>query len=76
MFWGAAYAYLVTMLGTTLPTPLYGLYQQRLGFSARVLTVIFATYAAGVLVALLLFGALRTASGGVPSSLRGLGSRW
>jgi hypothetical protein len=44
---GVAYAYLVTMLGTTLPTPLYGLYQRRLGFSARVLTVIFATYAAG-----------------------------
>lgn len=58
MFWGAAYAYLVTMLGTTLPTPLYGLYQQRLGFSAGVLTVIFATYAAGVLIALVLFGAL------------------
>jgi hypothetical protein len=47
VFWGVAYAYLVTMLGTTLPTPLYGLYQRRLGFSARVLTVIFATYAAG-----------------------------
>jgi MFS family permease len=58
VFWGAAYAYLVTMLGTTLPTPLYGLYQQRLGFSAGVLTVIFATYAAGVLIALLLFGGL------------------
>jgi predicted MFS family arabinose efflux permease len=58
VFWGVAYAYLVTMLGTTLPTPLYGLYQQRLGFSAGVLTVIFATYAAGVLIALVLFGAL------------------
>jgi MFS family permease len=58
VFLGVAYAYLVTMLGTTLPTPLYGLYQQRLGFSAGVLTVIFATYAAGVLIALLLFGGL------------------
>jgi hypothetical protein len=35
VFWGVVYAYLVTMLGTTLPTPLYGLYQRRLGFSAR-----------------------------------------
>jgi hypothetical protein len=34
VFWGVAYAYLVTMLGTTLPAPLYGLYQQQLGFSA------------------------------------------
>jgi ABC-type sugar transport system permease subunit len=47
VFWGVAYAYLVTMLGTTLPTPLYGLYQRRFGFSAGVRTVIFATYAAG-----------------------------
>jgi predicted MFS family arabinose efflux permease len=58
VFWGVAYAYLVTMLGTTLPAPLYGLYQQRLGFSAGVLAVIFALYAAGFLIALLLFGAL------------------
>ena len=58
VFWGAAYAYLVTMLGTTLPAPLYGLYQQRLGFSAGILTVVFALYAAGFLIALLLFGGL------------------
>lgn len=57
-FWGAAYAYLVAMLGTTVPTPLYELYEQRLDFGAGVLTVIFATYAVGVLIALLLFGPL------------------
>lgn len=45
VFWGVACAYLVTMLGATLPTPLYSLYQQRFGFSAGVLTVVFATYA-------------------------------
>jgi MFS family permease len=73
VFWGAAYAYLVTMVGTTLPTPLYGLYQQRLGFSAGVLTVIFATYAAGVLVALLLFGALSDRIGRRPVLAAGLG---
>ncbi len=44
------------MFGTTLPTPLYVLYQQKLGFSALMITVIFAVYAAGVLVALVLFG--------------------
>jgi MFS family permease len=58
VFWGVAYAYLVTLLGATLPAPLYGLYQQRLGFSAGVLTLVFATYAAGFLMALLLFGGL------------------
>jgi len=53
-----AYAYLVIMLGTTLPSPLYGLYQDRFSFDAGMLTVVFAAYAGGVLVALLLFGGL------------------
>jgi MFS family permease len=55
-FWLVAVAFAVTMFGTTLPTPLYVLYQQELGFSEDMLTVIFAVYAAGVLAALLLFG--------------------
>jgi predicted MFS family arabinose efflux permease len=46
------------MLGTTLPTSLYPLYRQRFGFSELMITVIFATYAAGVIVSLLLFGRL------------------
>jgi MFS family permease len=46
------------MLGTTLPTPLYGLYRQRFGFSELMITVIFATYAAGVIASLVLFGRL------------------
>lgn len=52
----AAFAFAVAMLGTTLPTPLYGLYQQRFGFSELTITVIFATYAVGVIAALLVFG--------------------
>lgn len=55
-FWLVALAFLVTMLGTTLPTPLYVLYQQKLGFSALMTTIIFAVYAVGVLATLLLFG--------------------
>jgi predicted MFS family arabinose efflux permease len=51
-----AFALAVAMLGTTLPTPLYDLYRQRFGFSELMITVIFATYAAGVIASLLLFG--------------------
>ncbi|MFC0039729.1 MFS transporter [Actinomadura rayongensis] len=51
-----AFAFTVGMLGTTLPTPLYGLYQQQFGFSNLLTTVIYAVYAFGVLLALLLFG--------------------
>jgi len=44
------------MLGTTLPTPMYELYRERIGFSLLMTTVVFATYAAGVLAALLVVG--------------------
>ncbi|MGH7920456.1 MAG: MFS transporter, partial [Candidatus Dormibacteraceae bacterium] len=62
-FAAVAYALAVTMLGTTLPTPLYGLYQQRLGFSELTVTVVFATYAAGVIAALLVAGTISDAAG-------------
>ena len=56
--WLVAAAFLVTMLGATLPTPLYPLYQRELGFGGLMVTVVFATYAVGVLAALLLVGRL------------------
>lgn len=52
-FLGPAFAFLVVMLGTTLPTPLYPLYQAEYGFSQLIITVIFAAYALGVIGALL-----------------------
>jgi MFS family permease len=52
-FWLIAYAFAVTMLGTTLPTPLYVIYQAQWHFSTSLITLIFAVYAVGVLVALL-----------------------
>jgi MFS family permease len=55
-FWMVASAFTVTMLGTTLPTPLYVGYQRELHFSTLTSTMIFAAYAAGVLAVLLLFG--------------------
>lgn len=51
---GAAFA--ITMLGTTLPTPLYPSYQQQLGFGELMTTVIFSVYAVGVIAGLLAFG--------------------
>src|SRR5436305_652187 len=44
------------MLGTTLPTPLYVLYQEQYQFATGLIAVIFAVYALGVLAALLVFG--------------------
>lgn len=67
-----ALAFLATMLGTTLPTPLYPIYQQELGFGGLMVTVVFATYAVGVLVALLLFGRLSDRIGRRPVLLPGL----
>ena len=55
---GVTAAFAITMVGTTLPTPLYVLYREEFGFSELMVTVIFATYALGVIVALLLFGGL------------------
>jgi MFS family permease len=53
-----AFAFVVTMMGTTLPTPLYPIYSDRLGFSDLTVTVLFAVYALGVVAALSLFGGL------------------
>ena len=55
-FWLIAYVFAVTMLGTTLPTPLYVIWQSQWHFSSGVITLIFAAYAAGVLTALVFAG--------------------
>lgn len=44
------------MLGTTMPTPLYSDYERDFGFSLLTVTVVYATYAIGVLIALISFG--------------------
>ncbi|MCD2192819.1 MFS transporter [Actinomycetospora endophytica] len=53
-----AAAFLITMLGATMPTPLYPIYEEQLGFGGVMVTLIFAAYAVGVAAALLLFGRL------------------
>lgn len=53
-----AVALLVLIAGTEVPTPLYLPYRARFGFSAGVLTLVFAVYALALIPALLLFGGL------------------
>ena len=58
-----AYTLLVLIIGTNLPSPLYGVYQHRFGFGPLVVTLIFAAYAAALVPALLLAGPLADAIG-------------
>ncbi|MFG1907221.1 MFS transporter [Kribbella sp. NPDC048928] len=55
-FWVIAAAFLTTMAFSTIPTPLYAIYQQRDGFPTFMITVIFASYAVGVMASLYLAG--------------------
>ena len=55
-FWIVAVVFLAVMAYSTIPTPLYPLYQQRDHFPAFTITVIFAAYALGVVVSLFLAG--------------------
>jgi MFS transporter len=57
-FWIAAAAFLVVMAYSTVPTPLWSLYQRRDGFSTFAVTVAFAAYAVGVVISLFLAGHL------------------
>jgi MFS family permease len=67
-----AFAFLVTMFGTTLPTPLYTLFERRYGFGELMVTVIFAIYAFGVIAGLLAFGRLSDEIGRKPVLVTGI----
>ena len=73
-FWLVALILAATMLGTTLPTPLYVIYQAQWHFSAAIVTVTFAVYAAGVLAALLLAGRSSDQAGRKPVLAVALGA--
>lgn len=72
VFLGPAFAFLVVMLGTTLPTPLYPIYQAEYGFSQLVITLIFAVYAIGVIGALVVAGRWSDQLGRRPLLLAGM----
>ncbi|WP_441957796.1 MFS transporter [Mycolicibacterium houstonense] len=67
-----AYAFAAIMVGTTLPTPMYALYAEHMHFAVLTTTVIYATYAGGVLFALLVFGRWSDAVGRRPMLLAGV----
>lgn len=69
----AAGVFAVGMVGTTLPTPLYGLYRERIGFSELVVTVVYAVYAIGVIASLLVAGDFSDVLGRRPVLLAALG---
>ncbi|MEV6162708.1 MFS transporter [Streptomyces sp. NPDC052052] len=62
----AAVVFAIGMARTTLPTPLYGLYQEQLGFTELMVTVIFAVYAVAVITVLLVVGNYSDAVGRRP----------
>jgi MFS family permease len=74
-----AYALVAAIIGLALfasgtPSPLYGIYRQLWGFSPLVLTLVYATYAFGVLAALILAGRVSDDVGRRPVLLVALGA--
>lgn len=56
--WLITSAFFLIMLGVTLPTPLYPIYEHRYTFAPVMITVIFSAYAGGTITALLFCGHL------------------
>jgi MFS family permease len=74
-----AYALAAAVIGLALfasatPSPLYGIYRELWGFSPVVLTLVYATYAFGVLATLLLAGRVSDEVGRRPVLLASLGT--
>jgi hypothetical protein len=55
-FWIVAFSFLAVMALGTTPSPLYGLYEARDGFSPFTITLIYAAYAIGAVTTLFLAG--------------------
>ncbi|GAA1146103.1 MFS transporter [Streptomyces javensis] len=57
-FWLVAAVYTVVMLGGTLPIPLYVFWAPQMGFGPFTTTLVFAVYALGTVLALMVFASL------------------
>jgi predicted MFS family arabinose efflux permease len=71
-FWTLGAVFLLAMSFTTIPTPLYAGFERQDGFPAWVVTVVFAAYAVGVAVALVLVGHLGDVLGRRPVAVAAL----
>lgn len=68
-----AFAFLALQAFMTAPSPLYGLYARRDGFSSLTITLVYAAYALGVIVSLFFAGHLSDQHGRRPFLLAALG---
>ncbi|WIB62747.1 MFS transporter [Curtobacterium sp. MCBD17_040] len=68
----AVYVFTAVMMGTTIPTPLYPTYEAHFGFGSAATTVLFAVYAGGVILALVVVGRLSDTIGRRPALLVGI----
>ena len=55
-FWAVAFAFLAVSAFSTAPSSLYGLYEQQEHLSSLTITIVYAVYAIGIVVSLLLAG--------------------
>ena len=55
-FWAVAFSFLAVSAFSTAPSALYGLYAQRDHLSSLTVTIVYAVYAGGIVVALVLAG--------------------
>ena len=65
-FWILGATLALLLFASSVPSPLYSVYQERWGFSSFVLTSVFAVYALALLAALICLGAISDAYGRRP----------
>lgn len=65
-FWLVGLVSVLLLVSSTVPSPMYVIYQQQWGFSAAMITLIFGIYALFVLGSMLLFGSLSDTVGRKP----------
>ena len=55
-FWAVAFGFLAVSAFSTTPSPLYGIYEHQEHPSSLTITVVYAVYAAGIVISLLIVG--------------------
>ena len=71
-FWTLTVILGALLLASSVPSPLYVVFQDQFGFSSVTLTSVFAVYAIALLVALLVVGSLSDHIGRRPTAIAGL----